>query len=184
MKSKAPTPAHIDGLTRLAAVIGGHFKIPCSKQNIKHWQKKNPPFPAPTQANRYDRAACFEWVTTYIVSEADATTQGDLFRREREAEAHLKIRKDKDAAFDFEVKRGKYIERAIANQSVIGALKSYHGFVRNELELNATATRRDKLTALGASQEIVTLFHEWDLLQMRAVIDRIEAQIEVAGNGN
>ncbi len=177
----SPRPV-IDGLTRLAAVIQDHFKTPCSKQSIKYWQRKNPPFPAPTAANRYDQEACFAWVETHIISKNDKTGQGDLFRKAQESEARLKITKDENAAFDFEIKQGNYIERSIVKNTLIGALQKAHSFVRSEIEANGPADRRDKLIALGVTQEAITLFHAWDILQEQSRIDRIETSYAQAGS--
>lgn len=86
------------------------------------------------------------------------------------------IRENKQHDFEFEVEKGKYIERSAAVQTVIAALRKYLNFVESELEKNAPAERLEKLTALGCSKEIIAAFREFDVAQSAALIDRIREQ--------
>lgn len=178
MKKKIPKQSeYIDGLTRVAVAIADKFKISCTKQSIKNWQKWTPGFPSPaiSGSNRYNRAECFDWIEkNYLSRGASGAAQTDLFIMSAEAEARIKIRKDEESALDIEIKRGRYIPRDTSKRTIIGALKKYHSFVRSELERGATTARREKLTLLGASPEIVAAFYEFDFEHSRLQIDRIE----------
>ncbi len=74
--------------------------------------------------------------------------------------------------------KGKFIERAAARAVVEGALRKYHGFVKAELENSGPQRRQKKLAELGADAGAVGVFHEFDVIDSQAVIDRIEARCE------
>lgn len=181
---KAPSKSiWIAGLTRLAAEIAGHFKISCSKQSIKNWtSRKNPPFPAPKESNRYNRAECFAWIEKYIMPSNGPVQQSELALLEKSmrAKAEREIDRADRERFELDKEKGLYVLRSAATQTTIGVIKKYHGFVKAELESNSVADRREKLQQLGVSVEIVALFHEFDLKQAQAMVDRIEQKCEKA----
>jgi hypothetical protein len=169
--------------TAMAEAIANHFKISCSKQSLQNWQKWDPPFPRPDAGGRYDKQECFDWIEkVYLPKGARGAQQTDLFIQEREAQARTKIRADEQSAYEFDVLKGKYIDRTKAKLTTIGCLKKYHGFVRTELERKSTDARREKLKELGMDPELITKFGDFDLELAKAMIDRIEVECEKAGN--
>lgn len=178
---KAPSKSiWIAGLTRLAAEINGHFKISCAKQNIKNWQRRSPPFPAPKASNRYNRAECFAWVEKFIMPSSGPVNQSELawVTRAEQAKSEREVDRAERERFELDKEKGLYVLRSAATQTTIGVIKKYHGFVKAELESNSVADRREKLQQLGVSVEIVALFHEFDLKQAQAMVDRIEQKCE------
>lgn len=169
----------INGLNRTAAAIEGHFKIICTKSTLHHWKSRVPPFPAPNGKNQYNRQQCYEWIETYIIPNRkkdgdDENLQAKAF----EAKQKSHILNLEQELFEFEVLKGKYVERSEANRSVAGCARLYHGFVRAEIEQRATETRRAKLIALGVGPEVVAAFLEFDLKEQQGMIERIEARCE------
>lgn len=190
MNKKPAKKSYIDGLTRLAAAIAAHFDIPCVKQDISKWQKFSPPFPSPNPgSNRYKLKPCFAWVEKYWLPKKKPSQgeQKELFMEAMIADARLKIRKDQEHAFNFDVEKKKYITRPIAELAIMGFAKRYHAWVRLELERNITMERKAKLESLGASPEIVAAFYQFDLSQAMGVVGRIEDNCEAfskeAANG-
>lgn len=181
MSRAKPSEDLIDGLTKTAAAISAHFKISCSKHSLVHWKKKNPPFPSATEQGRYNRKDCFDWVQTHIISGLDSKQSDmELLRQEMIAKARTNIRKDESSQFDLDVKKGKFIDLKEARQIYGGSLRMYHDWVKAELETNSPIARKNKLTSLGATPEIVAAFYEFDILQAQASIGRIEAKCETA----
>jgi hypothetical protein len=176
-----PPKDYVDGLTRLAATIAAHFDIPCVKQDITKWRKFTPPFPSPNPgSNRYKLPECLEWVEVYWLPKKrpGEAEQKELFLQAMIADAQLKIRKDQEHAFNFDVEKKKYITQPIAELAIMGFAKRYHAWVRLEMERNLTTERKSKLESLGVSAEAVAAFYQFDLLQAVSAIGRIETECE------
>lgn len=166
----------LGNLTRTAAAISDRFKIPCSKQDIKNWQKWNPPFPMPGANQSYPTYECFEWIEThYMPKFGKVTSEGgqSLAEKAQEAQLRSKIQAQEDAAFESEVMRGKYIDRKIAQNTIRDVVQGIRVFYQEENEKSATVERKAKLLEMGIAPEIVFQFHEWDLLQAQARDDRV-----------
>lgn len=165
----------IEGLTRLADIIATHFKIPCGKQTIKHWQRMNPPFP-PHKNNRYNKTECFEWVQKYIVPglHEGGDELVELLARAQKAKAIEQIKKAEKATIIVDLLDKKYVDKNTAKLTTIAVVKTFHNFVRGELESGQPIERKERLASLGASPEIVAAFFEYDLKQSQALMDKIE----------
>lgn len=184
-EAAASQPEHVEGLTRLAAVIAGEFKIGCAKQNIVHWKTWNPPFPAPTQANRYHLPSCLAWVREHVLPDGGGEMSEDkkvLFERALRAEAQLTIDQQEKKAIELGVLKKTYIERSLAELSLAGVVKTLKQFFVREVERGQTLERRQKLEALASSHQldakaadrIVRDFCEFDRLLSQALVTRIE----------
>lgn len=160
----------------MAEAIAREFQTSCAKQDINFWKSYDPPFPKCRTNNEYDQSECFKWFEKHIApTRAKAgTAAGDLFTRAREAKAEEQITKAAHAKLELEEAEGRLIDKSVARLSTISAAKDYHAMVRREVEQTTPAARRDKLQELGAPPEVIALFHEFDLLQTKAMIDRIE----------
>lgn len=168
----------IGGQTRMAAEIHARFQIPCTRKTVQQWQLRwNPPFPSPDSGNFYSRSAGFDWVEKiYLPKMAANPGQVDLLIDASNARSRLEIAKAKRAELDLKIEEGKYIARDVAERTIAGAMKSYHAFVRRELENYQPAARREKLQQLGVSAEHIALFHAFDVQSAQLVIDKIEKQ--------
>lgn len=173
----------INGINRTAEAIAKQFKTTCSRQDIRFWMSKEPPFPSPRANNQFNQRECFEWFLLNIIPNRTVagTAMADLFQQAAQAKARQEIRENEEAEFDFDVKKKRYIERTAAERTIVGCAKKYHGFVRGQLERNLTLERKLKLESLGISREIVAVFYEFDTAQAVGIIDRIEAQCCAAG---
>lgn len=175
----------LGNLTRTAAAIADHFKIPCSKQEIKIWQTWYPAFPMPDVAGCYFEKDCFEWVEkNYLPKFGKVTTEAgqSLATQAQEAQLRSKIRADEDAEFESEVMRGKYIDRKVAQNSYLAFLSEYQEYVRSETETHAPLERKQKLIQLGVSESHVADFHEWDLRTSQESFDRTIHKLKTAEN--
>ena len=177
INSRRPNGDLVRSQTKMATLINEHFKIPCTKQLIQDWQRRwEPPFPAHNAMGCYSRSACFEWVETVYLPKRGSKVQQDLLLTGENAKQELVILKAKREKFELEREQGLFIARTQHERSLNGAIKTYHAFVRRAAETYLPESRRDKLIQLGAAQEIIALFHEFDLKSSQAIIDNIEAQ--------
>lgn len=175
----------ISGLTRLAAVISGEFKITCSKQNIVSWRKWQPPFPAATDGNRYHLPACLAWMReNYLAGSGELTLESKrLFALALKAENQTTIDKQQKGEILLGVLKKKYIERAIAERTFAGAMKLIKARFGQELKHNTTAARV-KLESLrtatgeGIAAELIARYLEFDLAMSKEMRGRIEAFFE------
>ena len=187
VKKSPRIPKSVRTLSMLADMIRHKFKIPCDKSTIKAWQKREVPFPSPLgENNTYIIKDCFAWVERYALKTNGKAADGelDLFKQSEVARMTMKITQAEREKLDLEKEKGLYVERSIAEQSMITAARAYHRLVRQEVEINSPSTRKEKLRELGASDEIMAKFHEWDIEQSRAVIDRIETRCANEGFDN
>lgn len=169
----------VSNLTGIAAIIQGHFKINCTKNDIQRWKRWNPPFPVPTAANRYNVQECLDWVEANIMpSRSSGDEQMSLMKEAEIADAKKKITAAKIINREWEVLDGKYIERTAARRLAVGTVAKLRGFITAELERNDTDARRQHLVALGVSAEIVAKFQEFDAGLARATINRIADRCE------
>lgn len=177
--TKAKTnPDWIAGLTNTAKAIAEHFKMPCSKQTIKYWQTRNPPFPAPaiSGSNRYSRSECFAWIKTYGPKRDADESDVSLEARAREAELNTILHKEESERLDLEEKKGSLIDKHVSRNSIVAFATSAKAMIRAEVETNCPDDRKEKLLALGVSQETVAIFHAWDLERGIQTITKIEKE--------
>lgn len=138
------TTAFAEGQTRIAEILQKHFRaaghpdFKCKRQYIVLWSKptKGRPqgFPKPTDGNRYHVADCIAWVEANVIKKGvDDDEDANLQQRAADAVARLKIRKDDEHKFDFEIKRGKYISAREAEIAAIGLAKRFLAITRDEI---------------------------------------------------
>lgn len=176
MKKSEDSSDKIAGLTRLAMVIADHFQILCSKQDIHHWRSRNPPFPSPNAANRFDKRACFDWIEANIMTKRPSGEESQmLLAAAFKAKQEQIIRENEEHKFKFDVEKKKYVERSLAERSIVGMSKKIFSWVRGEIERSATSDRKAKLIELGASPELAAAFYDFDLLHAQKMIDAISA---------
>lgn len=173
---KRPRTIYISGLTDLASAIEAEFKILCTKQLIQSWRKHNPPFPSPHASMGYDRELCFQWVRDNKGSIA-GTSEADLAKL-LTAKQRIENARANREEWKFKQEQGLYLERMIANRTIAALVKEFHSFTQKEIEKYGPDTRRDKLKIMGVSEEIVALFFEWDIIESRSTLDRIEDKAE------
>ena len=169
-------------------------RIIISKQLVSDWQKGNrlpegvPPPPGRIANSRFwSISQWIEWFDKYMFphlrvgGDGAAATSHDLLARAAQAEAQKKIRDDQRSEFEFDLLRGKYIERAVAKRTVLGALQKMRGMVKLAMERNNTASRRNYLRDLGVAEELLARFVEFDDALAKRIVDDIEQQCEEAG---
>lgn len=105
----------------------------------------------------------------------DGVDSAALFERAHRAKAEEQITKAAHAKLELEEAEGRLVDKDAARLKTISAAKVYHALVKREIEQVSPSSRLEKLTALGATAEIIAAFHEWDLVAARETIDRIEA---------
>lgn len=179
-KTSGNTPKEVQGLTAMAALIAGHFKIQCTKQYIARWRKQTPePFPPPdANSNRFNVGECFAWVNKWILSKAK-TEDSNLFHRQAEANAQNDIEALEHDRWQRDKERGEYIKRDVASRTTIGVIRTYHGFVKAELERRSVDTFRDKCRELSVPAEMAQNLCEYILSQRIEELNRIEARCDV-----
>ena len=77
--------------------------------------------------------------------------------------------------------QGRYIERTVAEFTIINFARSYHRLVGEKIEIHPPSARRDKLIELGVAPEIVAQFFEWDKAQAQATFDAISNECQRIG---
>lgn len=168
--------------TAVAMRISSHFNIPCSAQLIQDWQRRwTPPFPRPRgNHNRYYWVDCEKWVREEYLPKhtANGADQTSLIVRAEKAKQELMIHKAAREKHELEVQQGKYIERAIAERTIVSVLRNYHALVRRTLEVNLPHRRKEKLSELGVNAETLASFHQYDLRSSQAIIDQVETAWE------
>lgn len=172
---------YIKGLTRLAARLQDHFKRAVSKQSLQNWKRDVPPLPIPTADGRYNWEECRAWFEANKQPKPRTQDELDLFQKSVNAKYEQEITKAATLKREEDEALGRLIDKDAARRAVIGVAKRYHNIVRMSLEQHQTASRRDKLNALGVSQEIVALFHEHDLKLAQTLVDMIERECEEQG---
>jgi len=167
-------PAQVGGMPAIAAIVAKHFGVRCQRQDIHKWRSLAPePFPSPDNGNRFSVLPCLDWYERNMLKGGKTETL-DLFQEQAEAKAKNDIEKLAHDRWLREVEKGRWVERTLAKRTCIGALKKYHGFVRDELERDQTAARLEKLRELGLSVEALGAFQLYDGELARALVDRIE----------
>lgn len=183
MPKKPKLPTHVRTLAAIAALIRDHFKMSCDKMKIKNWQTRiTPPFPYARENNEFDVQECFAWVKRFKarkgeVSQTDLNLES-LDIRAAEAHANKKITAAERDRFELDKIKGEYVQRDVVETTIRTAMKSYHAFVKQEIEINNPMSRKTILQELGASPEIIAQFLERDLKASIATIDRIEKRCE------
>ena len=141
MKEK---PKKAEGQTQIAAVLQKHFRenghpdFVCRRQYIVKWSKptRNRPygFPKPDNANRHKVEDCIKWVSENIFKNGiEDDPDGRLQQRAAEAVARLKIRKDEEHKFDFDIKLGKYVLSKDAEIARLGVAKTLLYITREKI---------------------------------------------------
>src|SRR6185437_113079 len=115
------------------------------------------------------REACFTWVKENILpKKGSSMSQAEmqkLLLDAQIAEAQSKIRKEQIASREWEAVQKKYIERSLAERTIIGFSKKYHAWVRAEFERFTVESRAEKLKELGIAAEIIIKFKDFDTSQ-------------------
>lgn len=129
----AQYPKSVRTLDGIADLIRAEFNISCDRMKVSYWQRKvKPPFPRPGKNNEFDVTECFAWVKAFqkrrghkAADSADAQLEL-LERRAESARLNSKIRRDEEEQFDFETKKGKFIDRELANRTIMATIREYH----------------------------------------------------------
>jgi hypothetical protein len=162
-------PKTVCGLTRLATWIQSVYKLTCSKQIIKGWQKETPPFPMSAGADyRYRWADVAEWVERYKVKPLANTNSAELAAKlvpaqlegQLEVLAHEKVMR--------EVEAGLYLKKADIARACQGIGKTINGVINNRLELRLRVAAIERLNQRPAeppltpeqSAHVIELFCE------------------------
>lgn len=153
---------------------------------VNYWQKRwksGEPFPVQGQNNEFDIKECFAWVQKNLHILKKEGTQPDLFNESEEARYSQKIIAAKREQFEFDKEQGLYVLRDEAYQKIVAALTRFKLFVREEIEKRSIVERREKLKALGVSDDSITQFFVWDKEREIGVMDAIETRCEQEANG-
>lgn len=182
-------PKHCRTLDAIAKLIRDEFNFNCDKQKIKNWQtRKTPAFPQRKgDNNEFDVAECFEWVRKNVSAADKKPTDSKLEKLERKAEiahAESKITSANREQFKLEKEMDLYIYKDVAFQKTVGALMKLKQFVREEIERRIPMERREKLRALGVTDEISAHFFAWDLRRQIELIDAVELRCEKEAEEN
>lgn len=169
----------------IAKLIREHFGLNCDRSTISGWQSRHtPPFPRPDDNNAYNVAECFVWVELLQKRKGQGLkgpidTQMELLDREAaSARQRQKITAAEREAFNFEIEKGLYIKRDESEFTIRASMKSYHLFVKQEIEVNNPQLRKEKLIELGASPELIAKFFEYDATASISTVDKIEKRCE------
>lgn len=133
-------PKTVRTVKAICAIIHAEFNIPCDRMKINNWQTRHsPPFPQADLNNAFNVAKCIEWVKQLQKRKGVKTVGGDeqielLDRRADEARAQSKILDVEEKQFDFDQKRGRYVEREIANRTIINTIAEYHSEAKQSVQ--------------------------------------------------
>ena len=170
-------------LDAIAKLVRDEFGFNCDKQKIKNWQTRRTPSFPPRKGdqNEFDVAECFEWVRKNVTAADKKPSNPKLEKLLDKAEmshAESKITSAKREQFKLEKEMDLYIYKDVAFQKTVGALMKLKQFVREEIERRIPMERREKLRALGVSEEIAAQFFAWDLRRQIELIDAVELRCE------
>ena len=142
-------PEIVVGLTRLAAWIAEVFKIPCSKQLIKHWQHELPPFPAAISADyRYRWSEVAEWVEKHKVKPlANNREHAELVVKLESARAQGQLERIEYERWQRDVKQGKFLDKGEVGRACQGIGKTINGVINNRLELRLRVAALERFKA-------------------------------------
>ena len=150
-------PEIVQGLTRLATWIQDVFKIPCSKQTIKNWQKELPPFPNAVSADyRYRWAEVAAWVQQHKVRPIAGGNNADLLAKLEPARAQEELERFEHNRMMRAVEAGKYLKKSDVVRVSQGIGKTINGILNNRLELRLRVAVIDRLNARPASPPLTT----------------------------
>ena len=187
-----------DTLTELSKKLDIHYRgrvrVLISKQLLNNWRKgqipvKGAPLP-PGKIGDSSRFSVGEWVAWFdewllpfygVGSKTDLDQDYLKLEREEKANALERIEHER---FERAVERGKWIERESAKRTLLGALKQFHRIVKDADERGSPIARLNKLKELGATPEMASAFHEFDLTLAREITDDRERQCVALGRGN
>jgi hypothetical protein len=178
MPRKPKLPKTVRTLAAIASLIRDHFKMSCDKMKIKNWQTRvAPPFPYARVNNEFDVQECFEWVKRFKARKGE-TSQTDLNLesldiRADEARSRKHIIEAEDKQFDFDLKKGKYIDRDKAYQNYVAGLQKLFLFFRLEAEKRYVESRREKLREIGVDENKLSEFFVWDKQKQIELIDAV-----------
>ncbi|MEN6533351.1 MAG: hypothetical protein ABFD89_06790 [Bryobacteraceae bacterium] len=155
----ATPPEIVVGLTRLATWISEVYKIPCSKQSIKNWQKETPPFPAAVSADyRYRWSEVSAWIERYKVKPlAGNSNYADLLVKLEPERIRGELEEIEHDRMMRAVESGQYLKKGDVARACQGIGKTINGVINNRLELRlrVAALERFKLKAETLKAEML-----------------------------
>jgi hypothetical protein len=107
------------------------------------------------------------------MGKSDIQEKQSLLVRSQNAKLQREIDRQERERLQLDEVKKSFINRDVADRTIIGAMRNYHDLVRRLLERNIPESNREKLQQLGASETIVALFYQFNLSGMQAVVDEI-----------
>lgn len=169
------SPVEVPGLAGIAREIARILKIQCSREYIREWKTRHPPFPMAAPNNCYNVAQCVEWVQKNILAKRNGhagNSDPDLFQRAATERARGDIAKEEHANWQREVERGAWVKKSDYVRAMAGAARIVQVMFDRELEIDAPRAGADILRNLGVSSDIIA---EWTHQMMAhgvAFVDR------------
>lgn len=188
--NKNKIPASTSGMDALGALIMRQFPnigLQVNRQTIHNWRNLkfvppscNVPFPPPTNGNRYNTADCFAWIETYFPEGENVPRHGAT------QDLKNKINERKLRLLDLEVgeAEGKLTDKKIAKNTMIAAIKKYHGIVRTHLEKLEVKAFTEYATTLELSDNHKAALQSFLIQQSRNTIEKIEDACERISKGD
>ncbi len=171
----------------IAELIARKFSFRCEKQDVHHWQNLsripvegcNIPFPAPSKNNLYVVDDCFAWVEKWVLPHRNGN---DAAARVAQMEAKERIDEHKAEllGLQLDVKKGRLIDRGIAERTAISTIKKLLGFYKSTDENLIPQECSAKLESIGVTAEQKKEFIDWFVPRMQSVTDQREAKTEAA----
>lgn len=145
-KASERPPEIVKGLTRLATWIADVYKLACSKQTIKNWQKEVPPFPAAVSADyRYKWAEVAAWVEAHKVAPMKGTRFAELSAALEPARLENELDRIKFDQKMRDKELGLLVEKEEALRAGDNLAAKMNGIITNWLDLRLRFTFEAKL---------------------------------------
>lgn len=146
-------PEVVKGLTRLAGWIQTAYKIPCSKQSIKNWQKESPPFPASFGADyRYRWSDVAAWVEAHKVKQfAGNANHAELLAKLEPARIQDELERIEHERKMREVESGLWLKKTDVARACQGIGKIINGTLNSRLEIRLRVAALERFSQRTAA---------------------------------
>lgn len=168
----AATPIEAQGLAGIAREIAHLLKIQCSREYVREWKTRTPPFPHPKENNLYNVAECVDWVRANILSARNGHGEHDLFQRAASERARGDIAAEDHKAWQREVERGAWIKKSDHARALANAARIVQTLFDREVEIDGPRAGADILRNLGVGAETISSWQRQMVAHGAAFLDR------------